>query len=282
MSVFSGSSDGCHWGLWYDDPNELPLGIVVNHARDSAETSTCEETLLATLQANVEGRRYAFEEPFNPTEWPRRTAILQWLELVLARELDVADHQRKRDTRKPPNLIGGVGSVDPKWALPAELDGKVEQEARLAAYRRRDPIVNDWIALAQKELAAGSAGRALHYGRELHWIDADEWRAECTELLIGAYKQLDRLALAEIVRVHHAHRDLASVSVFEAVDSGSTARTTDEVDFETADLLESLRDAGGDLAPEFAEHVRVQVIASFTRHGARRSSLRCCARLGSR
>ncbi|MET7403922.1 hypothetical protein ABZS66_61720 [Dactylosporangium sp. NPDC005572] len=47
----------------------------------------------------------------------------------------------------------------------------------------------------------------------LHWWDGDPFRAAATELLTGGYRALGRDALAEIVEVHHANRDLRSVDV---------------------------------------------------------------------
>jgi len=51
ISVFGGNSDGSHWGLWYDDPAELPRAIAHNWARDSAETYPREPTLLGDREA---------------------------------------------------------------------------------------------------------------------------------------------------------------------------------------------------------------------------------------
>jgi hypothetical protein len=86
----------------------------------------------------------------------------------------------------------------------------------LEAYRARSPQVARWLDEARAELAAGKPAFALVLGRELHWMDADDWRAESLEMLTAAYNALGRTALADIARVHHAHRDLPTVDVFEA------------------------------------------------------------------
>jgi hypothetical protein len=54
---------------------------------------------------------------------------------------------------------------------------------------------------------------ALAVGGELHWLDQDEYRTASRELLVGAYRALGRDALAAIIEVHIAHRDLRSVGV---------------------------------------------------------------------
>src|SRR4029079_17577588 len=38
VTVLGGDTDGLHYGLWYDDPADLPALTVRNYARDSAET----------------------------------------------------------------------------------------------------------------------------------------------------------------------------------------------------------------------------------------------------
>jgi hypothetical protein len=75
------------------------------------------------------------------------------------------------------------------------------------------PAARDWIAQAEQELAAGQPAYALAVGGELHWTDRDEYRQQSRDLLIGAYRALNRPALAEIVEVHTAHRDLESAQI---------------------------------------------------------------------
>lgn len=53
-------------------------------------------------------------------------------------------------------------------------------------------------------------------GIELHWTDLDQYRLASRDLLTGAYRALGREALAGIVEVHTAHRDLTSVNVLTA------------------------------------------------------------------
>ena len=63
-------------------------------------------------------------------------------------------------------------------------------------------------------LAEGRPAAALTFGLDLHWLDADEYRKDALDLLVMAYEKLGRRAHAETIKVHHAHRDLASVGVF--------------------------------------------------------------------
>ena len=52
-------------------------------------------------------------------------------------------------------------------------------------------------------------------GRDLHWGDPEGFERDTRELLTQAYRALGREPLAAIVDVHHAHRELRSVDLYE-------------------------------------------------------------------
>lgn len=118
---------------------------------------------------------------------------------------------RWADAVRPP-IIGGLGPALPHDAGDPR-GGHTISQGRFQSYRSRAPQVREWIAEALADLAAGKPAYALVLGRELHWLDADDYRADSLRLLAGAYRALGRDALAEIAEVHHAHRDLSSVAV---------------------------------------------------------------------
>lgn len=209
VTVFSGNSDGSHWGLWYDDPRELPRLIAHNWARDSAETGPCKPTLLGSLRAEMTRER------LGPKDYPHARRVLAWLDEMHA--LELAAHREEKIGPSLPHTqhcIGGMDPVVPGARVPDDLVGYAAHEARYKAYRGDIPLVRTWIAEAERELEAGEPLRALFLARELHWCDGDELRAEAAELGIRAYRALGRDALAEILRVHVEHRDLPSVDVY--------------------------------------------------------------------
>ncbi|MDF1665298.1 MAG: DUF2228 domain-containing protein [Planctomycetota bacterium] len=53
VTVLMGHTDGLHWGLWYDDPNELPDRIVSTYARDSVEIGGDAITLFDVIQDEI-------------------------------------------------------------------------------------------------------------------------------------------------------------------------------------------------------------------------------------
>ncbi len=217
VTVLWGDSDGLHFGLWYDDPEEPPSFVAHNYARDSAETWTEHRpTVLAQIagrlddvQADIEedeGHEYGGEQD--------REQLRRALEAY--GEADQRAQAQERRSRwadaARPNVIGGLGPALPEEAGDA-LGGHGPAEERYGAYRSRAPQVLEWIAQAQVELAAGKPAFALVLGRELHWLDAADYHEAALSLLTGAYRALGRDALAEIAEVHYAHRDLRSVDV---------------------------------------------------------------------
>jgi hypothetical protein len=213
VSVMGGDSDGLHFGLWYDDPAELPSFIASNWARDSAETGRDEATVLSELRENLRRR---FEEPDYPDEPPplclyAYRAAIEWFQSADQRAL--ADDGPRRWADAPRGEI--VGGMAPAL-LPSHGNPRAnyrDSQKRHEAYRegKAQPIIDE----ALRELKNGKPAYALVVGRELHWCDSDETREASLKLLTGAYQALGRHALAEIARVHHAHRDLKMVGVYE-------------------------------------------------------------------
>jgi hypothetical protein len=212
VTVMGGDTDGLHYGLWYDDPAELPSFVAHNYARDSAETSLDGATVLETLREQLRRR---LDEPDYPEEKEPLSvhalvAALDWFRA--ADDQALADDGPRRWAEAPRgNIVGSLGPA----LLPSSGNPRAnrrDEEARYSAYKsgQAQPIIDQ----AWSELKQGKPAYALVVGRELHWLDADDTRAACLELLIAAYDALGRHALAEIVRVHHQHRDLTSVGVY--------------------------------------------------------------------
>lgn len=209
VTVFSGNSDGGHWGLWYDDPRELPRLLAHNWARDSSENGPCKPTLLVTLR---EG--FTRERP-SPADYPHARRILAWLDECIV--LELAAHRDEKIGPPPPRTAHTVGGLDPVVrgaAVPPEFVPHGALEARLKVYREDPDRARAWIAEARAELAAGQPLRALFLARELHWFDGDVLRDEARDLGVDAYRAVDRPQLADVLRVHCQHRDLGSVDIY--------------------------------------------------------------------
>lgn len=210
VTVFSGNSDGGHWGLWYDEPRELPRLVAFNYARDDGVTGPCAPTLLGALRKDMT------REEHDPEEWPHAARILAWLDEVHV--LELAAHSDEKIGPPPPRGDSNIAGMDPVLdgvTLPEDLVGYRAQQARYELLRGDPEPVRALIAAARRELDAGRPLRALFLGRELHWRDGDALREEAGALLIDAYRAAGRPELAEVARIHIEHRDLLSVGVYD-------------------------------------------------------------------
>lgn len=211
VTVLAGGSDGLHYGLWYDDPAELPSVIAHNYARDSAETWACDShTLLAVLRERVDAVISEYGDEGEEAERMRPLiAALDWFDAA-DREALQADAQPRWASE--PRLYCAV-SLFPAL-LPDSGDPHLtESYERLSAFQSDATQVARWIAEAESELAAGRPALALAIGSELHWLDRDEYRRQGLDMLVGAYRELGRNALADIAEIHAKHRDLSSVEI---------------------------------------------------------------------
>ncbi|MEV0455874.1 ADP-ribosylation family protein [Catellatospora methionotrophica] len=218
VTVMHGNTDGLHYGLWYDDPAEPPSFVAHNYARDSAETWTSDmPTPLAQVHQRLndcdDEARYDQEHDTPQSRW-RRYAVRRAVEAFAG-----ADRQAQEQTgisrwaqSNRPAIVGSLGPALPSDA--GDPRGSYEQkEYRYQAYVTRSPEVSVMVEEAEQELRNGKSAFALVLGRELHWIDIDDYRATSLRLLTAAYRTLGRNALAEIAAIHHAHRDLPSVAI---------------------------------------------------------------------
>ncbi len=211
VTVFTGNSDGSHWGLWYDDPHELPRLLAHNWARDSSENGPEKATLLASLRDRLA------TSDFKPDEWKHARQVLAWLDEVHAQEL--AAHRDERIGPPPLRTRHTIGGLDPVVRgarIPEEFTAFNTDSRRLDTYRNDPATARQWISRALDDLAKGEPMRALFLARELHWSDHDGLRDEAADLGIRAYEAIGRHPLAEVLRVHVKHRDLTSVHIYRA------------------------------------------------------------------
>jgi hypothetical protein len=213
-TVMWGDSDGLHFGLWYDDPADMPTCVAHNYARDSAETWRDQEpTPLAVVAAGA--REYVEEqererEPISLSVHAAREA-LAWFAAAdrVALEKDPPAPRWLKADRIP--TLGTFGPALPPGAGTIRVG---DTQERSKAWRTQGPRVAKWIASAKRDCAEGKPAAALTFGLDLHWLDAEEHRADALALMVMAYEKLGRHAHAETVKVHYAHRDLTSVDVF--------------------------------------------------------------------
>lgn len=199
VNVMYGAIDkpDARYGLVYDEPSELPVGVV---HREPGITTVRKTTLLETIRDDLHRDAPHPDEKTNL----RRSNIAAWLNEVIRR----ARPEIEESALSFQSIGWTRGSFPvpyvPGWSVTEDLVGVREHGDRQRAYASSSPIVMEWIDRAHKDLADGSPGRALFLGRELHMsASASAFRAQATELLIRAYGMLGRGPLLEIIRAHH-------------------------------------------------------------------------------
>lgn len=212
VTVMYGDSDGLHYGLWYDDPADLPTCLAHNYARDSAETwKDRSPSPLSLLAVWAHERLRATDDPAPLSVHAVRAAI-EWFAQAdtEAVEADPPAARWQNADRIP--TLGTFGPALPPGAGSIRVG---PPETRQQVWREQPARVKKWIDSARRDCADGRPAAALTFGLDLHWLDAEEYRETARELLVMAYEKLGRHAHAATVRVHYAHRDLGSVAVFE-------------------------------------------------------------------
>jgi hypothetical protein len=210
VTVAFGDSDGLHYGLWYDDPAELPSFVAANYARDSAECWRGETSVIQTLRAELEQR--AADDPDGKS--PRQLMIARALEwFTEADEAAIAaDGELPWAAVRRPALWVGIGPALAPEHGAIDILGDREE-----AYRQRSTAQIKRLAeVARRELGQDKPACALVVGQELHHLDESRFRKVARELLVSAYEALGRDALAQIARLHYRHRDLRNVGIYEA------------------------------------------------------------------
>lgn len=192
LTFAMGDSDGGHYGFWFHDA-ERYAGVVMNYARDSAETWPCGAGTLSGYRS-----RFHYDPPADDASGFAARCFLDELAWWEDREAE-GSHPI---AEMPEGALLGGPMCDPPCSLPGTIEA-----------RRRTYLDDPDETRRRIREALGSPVQALALGRELHWMDQDAYRDEAGALLIWAYEALGRHALADIIRVHLENRDLPSVDV---------------------------------------------------------------------
>ena len=232
LTFMHGGSDGLHHGLWFDDGRTC-RGVASYYNNDGGGIDTTSGTPLEALRAILERCWRDLDDDVQDGEVSARRSRLSLLRdaLTVAEtgdrpEVGIA-YSTAYDTIAPAvdsdriTTLDGAGAlVAGETALDRPAHGQAD-EYKFATYMYalfQDPAaLQACVEEARRRCSAGDPAEALVLGRDLHWASGADPAREtlANELLVMAYRALNRPSLAEMAGAHHRHRSLPRVDVLE-------------------------------------------------------------------
>lgn len=233
LTFMHGGSDGLHHGLWFDDGRTCN-GVASYYNNDGGGIDTRSGTPLEALRAILECCwRDLDDDDMQDEETSARRSRLGLLRDALTvhetgdrPEVGIA-YSMVYDGFVPPVNLGRLTTLDGAGALvtgETALDRPAHNQAdeyKFATYMyalfEEPAALNASVQDARGRCSAGDPAEALVLGRDLHWASHGDPVREtlANELLVMAYRALDRPSLAEIADAHHRHRSMPRVAVLE-------------------------------------------------------------------
>ncbi len=209
FTVFSGNTDGLHWGYWFDDPDNSPDYCLADYyGSDAYEITEDGETLFEAFRLQLEGchettLEYLEENANAEQDQAAYEADLQSYALCRNRLMHYATRARTEVGRAYRDRYLGVSNRDvtadtsegmgivvaPHLYLPLSVSG---EELRTLTIQNADLSV--LLAEADRALTGGFPGTALELGRNL-WIGNSAQKQESYRLLGNAYTAMNRPTL---------------------------------------------------------------------------------------
>ncbi|MEV2253236.1 ADP-ribosylation family protein [Streptomyces sp. NPDC050147] len=232
LTFMHGGSDGLHFGLWFDDGRTCNT-VASYYNNDGGGIDTTASTPLEAVRAVLERVWRDLEDDVQEEGVPARREQLALLRDALT-ALETGDrpevglaYSTRYDRAAGPvdpdriTTLDGAGGLAPGASTLDRPGHRGADEYKFATYMYA--LFDDVTALranvedARRRCAQGDPTEALLLGRDLHWASAGDPDREAlaNELLLLAYRTLDRPALTAIAGAHHRHRSLTNVDVLE-------------------------------------------------------------------
>ena len=206
-----GTTDGLHYGLWFDDARLAPQGIGSYYAHADGGIALDRLSPLQLVRDEAEQYQEVMDEgeALAEVEEPEFRDILRFRADVLLESLDDW-------------AAAGGGSAEDDPGLAPEVPRLATADGA-GAFAPGSPAATGMLTgdstalvdLAGETLKRGDPAEMLCLGRDLAWGSARHRSREilARDLLVRAYRALGREALAEIAELHQESRQLGSVAV---------------------------------------------------------------------
>lgn len=213
FTVFSGNTDGLHWGYWFEDPDGSPDHCLADYYSSDAYEITedggtlfeafrlqlegCHESTLEYLEedANVEQDRAAYETDLQSYALCRNRLV----QYATGERTEIGKAYREKYLGISSRNVAaatseGMGIVVPSHCYrPLSVSSG---ELRILTVQNADLSV--LLAEADQALAEGFPGTALEFGKNL-WVGNPAQKQEAYRLLGNAYTALNRPTLKALL-----------------------------------------------------------------------------------
>lgn len=212
VMVWSGDTDGLHWGYWFDDPDHPSCYCIASYySRDAFEISVEGHTLFEAFRLQLERSHSSTLENIetDPEAKEYRAKYENDLESYAATRDLLAQYALKDRTEIGDDYIEQYEGVDCERDMTAATPDGMGIVVPPHLYRPLSVSDEELLGLiidekdltsllqeADQRLSEGYAGTALQLGKNL-WIGNPLRNQEAYQLLTSAYQALDRPTLAK-------------------------------------------------------------------------------------
>lgn len=217
VTLFHGTTDGLHWGYYFDSPGEMPPVVCHYWHGDTFQHAVDGDTLFEATRWQVESSEEGLLEMIedDPDEEAHYRAQIDQLAVIRRALGGYWGGDREETGADYEDTYGGAGWREPvadTWdhlgiVVAEKQYKKLSADSFRVAKGRAEPQPTQVMGLAAEAmqlLLDGYPGAALKLGRDL-WMWAKEF-PECYDLLDSAYAALRREPLRRLLAEARAWR----------------------------------------------------------------------------
>lgn len=207
VTIFHGTTDGLHWGYFFDAPGEHPPVVASYWHSDTFQHALEGDSIFEAVRLQIEQREGNCREGL--IEEPDEEDYQQQLDDIALIRDRLSRYFGSDRTQTGEDYVTAFGGSSWRKPVSKTWDGLgIVVKSKLFQKLSTDPFagyevtlersrIEPLIAEAKSLLKQGFPGSALKFGRDL-WVWANDF-PECYELLDGAYAALGREPLRHLL-----------------------------------------------------------------------------------